>query len=214
MDFPTVQQYLNDLPNTFKRPGAPYTQLIDSISAALARFTTGSDGVMAQTIFGSAQYGWLDIWGLIANVVRRPNEADAVYQARILNTLIAPHTTPVALFVWLQFIEGVTAIIVENLPSVGYAITLPPTLLLAQLEQIVLNLAYVRPAGMPFVAQQQTGGTFLNTVDYTDLARATGEFLGGASTNLGIVLPASTNNATPLLPSLLMTDPTLNPSLA
>lgn len=214
MNFAMVQAQLNDLPNTFKRPGPPYTQLIDALSAALTRFTNGSDGVMSQTSFLSAQYGWLDIWGLIANVLRRPNEADAVYQARILNTLIAPHATPVALFVWLLFIEGVTAVISENLPNVGYTITFPPTLLAAQLQQIILNLAYVRPAGMPFVAQQQTGGTFLDTVDYTDLARATGEFLGGAATALTAPLPASTNNATPLLPSLLMTDPTLNPSLA
>lgn len=214
MNFSAVQTQLNDLPGTFKRPGAPYTQWVDSLTALLTLFCQAVDGLLSQLVFSQSQYGWVDTWGIIlGSIQRRPNEADSVYKARIQFMLLSWRANAVTMQNWLLNVEKITATVSENFPAVGYTVLFPPTLLNSQITQILLNLAYVRPAGVPFQAAVQSGGTYLNTVNYIGGApRVTGAYLGGASIPFALSIPANTNNVVALLPDLLLTDPTLNPA--
>lgn len=213
MDFPAVQAVLNDLPDTFKRIGTPYTQFIDALTSALSLYTIASDSLVAQQNFNNAVYGWLDVWGLLCGVPRRPNEADSVYRARIKNTILSWHATPLAMITWLQVIEGLTATISEGFPAVGYTITLPPTLTAAQILAVLINFAYVRPAGVPFALGSSIGGLFQDTINYQGAERVTGSYLGQPTSLGSIGIPASTNNFVAQLPDLLFTDPNINPNL-
>jgi hypothetical protein len=215
MDFSQVQAILNDLPTTFKRRGTPYTQLIDALTSGLLLFTQGSDGLLAQTNFANARYGWVDVWGAIAAIRRRNDESDFVYKPRIQNMILSPRLSPAAIAMWLLLVEQVNATVTESLPSVGYSVVLPPTLTTQQIQNILNTLAWVRPAGVPFQLGSVTGGSFLATVNYLGGApRTTGAYLPGNSISVGVTLAASTNNETAILPDLLFTDPLLNPSLA
>jgi hypothetical protein len=214
MNFSAVQTQLSDLPTTFKRQATPFTQWLDALAAALTTFTAALDGLVLQTNFPSAQYGWVDVWGTIFGVQRRSNEPDSTYIARIQNTVIAAHVTPVAMLLWLSVIEGITAQLADSPVAVGYTLTLPSTLSTAQINAILLNLAYVRPAGMPFAVHVEAGGTYLNTVDYIGAPRATGIYLGGAFSIFPMSIPSATGNSLSIVPDLLFTDPTLNPGLS
>lgn len=213
MDFPAVQNQINDLPRTFKRDGAPYTNYVDAVTAGLFLFTQGVDGMMDQTDFAKAAYGWLDVWGLVLGIPRRMNEPDPTYRARIQNVILAPHGSPVAILSWLTLIEGIQAELLEALPALGYTITLPPNLTPDQITAILTNLARVRPAGVPFNVLVFATGTFLDTVNYLDAARVTGQYLGGSTTAYTLSIPAGTPNTVAGLPDLLLTDPTINPNL-
>lgn len=214
MNFAAVQQVLNDLPNTFKRPGAPYTQVVDALTALLTLYTLGVDGIIAQLQFSNAQYGWVDTYGALFGITRRPNEADTVYKARFIYTLTTWRTNPVVMEQWLLNVEKIVATITENFPAVGYQIALPATLTTTQILQIIKNLAWVRPAGVPFSVGVQSGGTFLDTVNYIGHApRVTGAYLGGGLINQPLGLGPNTNSTQSILPDLLMVDPTLNPGI-
>lgn len=213
MNFAAIQKQLNDLPNTFKRTGVPYTQWIDALTALLDLYCQGVDGLVAQLTFSAAQYGWADVWGTVLGIRRRANEADSLYKARISATLLSWRANAVAMQNWLENVEMVPASINENLAAGSYTVVLPPSLTSAQISQILLDLAYVRPAGVPFNLSTLAGGTYLNTVNYIGAApRVTGAYLGGSSLGQALGIPANTDNATSLLPDLMLTDPTLNPS--
>lgn len=214
MNFDQAQVLLNDLPATFKRLGAPYTQWLDALTTALATHTESSDALLGQLDFATAQGGWVDVWGSLAGIPRRPGESTIRYKARIQTMVLATRATPVAILAWLKEIELADAELAESLPTPGYTVQLPATLTAAQVQQILDALAYVRPAGVPFNITSTGGGTYVSTVNYLGAPRTTGAYLAGNSISTTVVLEASTNNFTGILPDLLFQDPLLNPSLA
>jgi hypothetical protein len=207
----TLQQ-LNDLPSTFKRPGAPYTQLIDSFNAALSRFTNGIDGTLAQT-FNTAQYGWLDVWGEIFNIQRVANESDSTYRVRIVLTLLAWVGTVPALEQWGIEMLGAPITVSENVGSVGYSLTLPGTLTNTQVTAFLMSLVRVRPAGVPFTIVQAQIGLYLDTINYLDAYEPVGAYLTDDGSATAPLVAALTNSTVPLLPEFYFQDPTLNPGL-
>lgn len=212
MDFITVQGQLNDLPNTFKRPDQTYLQLIDSMSALLYRFTQGADGTDTQLAFQNAQYGWLDVWGLLMGIPRMQSEAGANYLARIMFEVLAGAGPPAQIQNWIAVVYQVQATVTENFPSIGYTITFQSTVSAAQAQQIVAGLSYVRPAGVPITGVFIVGvGTVLETVNFLAAASVVGAYLGGGLQPVALALGSTTNNATPIIPTLFLTDPTLNP---
>lgn len=213
MDFNAIQNQLLDVPQTFKRLGDPYTNFIDALTSALFLYTQATDGLFAQTNFNLSANGWVDVWGSLAGIPRRVNEADLIYRNRIRHMILAFHATPIAIRDWLGIVEQVQGSVTELLPTVGYQITVPPSLQLPQIQQIITDLAYVRPAGVPFVFVQEAGNTYLNTVNYLGAARVTGAYLAGNVLSLNALIPAFTINAVGLLPDLLFTDPLINPNL-
>jgi hypothetical protein len=214
MDFPTVLARLNDLPSTFRRNGPPYTQLIDSIARALAGFTLAADATEAQvSAFTVALDGWLDVWGLLWGVARQQNEANSSYGTRISRTVLAWVGTLPAIQAWVSFYApGGT--VVDNYPTLGYSITLPPTMTPAQVTSFLRSLNRIRPAGMPFTVNQTASGIFLGTQVFIGTGLSQAPYLTGTAINLALALNPVTPNTVPIIPTTFMSDPTINPSLA
>ena len=213
MDFAAVLAQLNDLPSTFSRSGAPYTQIIDSLASQLSLYTNGTDKILLQLNFANALGGWLDTWGLILDLPRQISEPDSHYALRITETVLAWVGTVPAIQAWLNmFAPGGT--IVENVGAVGYVVNLPATLTASQIQAFFFTLIRIRPAGVPFTVNQIAGGLYLNTVNFLGEGRMTGAYLYGPSLSAQLSLSATTNNAVAQLPDLYFIDPTLNPGLA
>ena len=212
MDFALVEQQLNDLPATFKRDGAPYTQVVDSLAALLDRYTNASDGSINQVAdFSGAQFGWLDIWGLLFGLPRQANEADQLYGPRIQYEVMAGNGTPVGMAYWIRAVWRVSATIVEALPALGYSITFPASVTDTQIAEILASLSRVRPAGVPITSVSRLGtGLYVTTINFLGASRVTGAYITGGTTGLGFILYPATNNAEPILPDILLTDPVLN----
>jgi hypothetical protein len=214
LDLPSVLARLNDLPRTFKREGPPYTLLIDSIGWQLAMFTLAADATSQRVLtFGAAFDGWLDVWGLLWGVPRQQNEANSSYSIRIARTVLAWVGTLPAIQAWLDFYAP-GSVVTENLPAVGYVITFPASMTLAQITTFLLSLNRIRPAGVPFTVVQAVGGITLGTDIFLDTGAPKGAYLSSAVNALALPIGPSTNNTSPLLPTVLFSDPTLNPSLA
>lgn len=213
MDFFAVLSQLNDLPTTFTRNGAPYTQLMDSITGALSLFTLTEDATFTQVLnFTNAVNGWLDVWGLLLGVPRNQNESDVSYSPRIFGTVSAWVGTVPAIQFWLN-LYAPGGVITENVGTVGYTLTFPPLMTTVQIENFLITLNRIRPAGVPFIAQQNGIGLYLGTDEFTGDGRVVGNYLTRLESPVGLIIPASTPNARPTIPTLYMTDPTLNPSL-
>lgn len=214
MDFVAVQSQINDLPTTFKRPGAPFTQYQDALAAGLTRDTTSVDGVIASASnINNARFGWLDIWGLLFGLPRNQNEPDGRYLARIMYTVLAGAGPPVAIATWIAMVYNVQVTVTDSPTAVGYVITFPTGLTNAQIAVIVASLVRIRPDGVPLTVAQSDAGTFLDTINFLDSPRTTGGYLGGAVADGNLNLSAVTYNAMPLLPDLMLNDPTLNPGI-
>ena len=223
MDINQVNAQLSDLPSTFTRPGTPYTQWQDSWAEALALFTNGCDGVIAQTDFdgstyasgSGAQFGWLDVWGEIFGIVRNSNESDVLYAARISATLLAwVGTIPAIQACGMQILSTIVSVI-ENITSLGYSIVIPYSPTTAQLQFFVSALARVRPAGVPVTLGTTTGGIYLTTISYLgENPSVAGAYLTAGVTYVSGLFGSNTNNSVPLLPDLLLTDQTINPTLS
>lgn len=238
MDFLTIWRQLLDLPATFRREGVPYGWLTDSLASGLYLFCQSLDALQQQYNFNTSQEGWIDVWGALAGFSRRPNEANQHFQSRIQNTVLSWRDSAVAIEEFISIVENTQALVLEHQP-VGYTIYFQTLRDLVQVQQIVLDLKYVRPAGVPFDVLSQTG-TFLDTVNYYGtnpinsvfmlgqsfltgahllgpvipppvLGRVTGAYLTGINP-IQLNIPATTNSAQNLLPTLLLTDPTLNPN--
>lgn len=223
MNFAQVQAQLNDLPLTFKRPGQPYSQWVDALTAGLVRYSGAVDQLLFEVqSIANGQFGYLDIWGMLFGIIRRNNESDDLYRARIIYIITAGGGTPTGMATWIKHVWNVDATITEDFVHVGYVVTLFGSLTLAQIIAIIQSLIYIRPAGVPFRVASQTvvsaGGMYIETINFVDFAPyVTGAYLAstgavGAS-GVGIPLNAATDNAQPILPDLFLTDPTLNPNL-
>lgn len=210
MDQGAVLARLNDLPSTFTRQGAPYVQIIGAIGAALATFTDAADATEGQVQgFSLALDGWLDVWGLLWGVPRNQGEPNSSYAPRIGRTVLAWVGTVPAIQAWLDmYAPGGT--ITENVGGLGYNLSFPAGMTVAQISNFLISLARIRPAGVPFGSQQIGYGLFLGAHAFL----GTNDYLGAGTQTSSFGLPASTANATPLLPSLYFDDPTINPSLA
>lgn len=163
--YPQFRQ-ITDLPLTFLRNDDTFKQLMAAFAAALTLGTYGNRQLLKNTIYQQADGGWLDVWGDLPGIPRHFQESDELYQPRLPNMLLAPRDSAVAIELWLQNIELVIGTVSETLPNWGYTVNLPATLTASQVQQIINDLAYVRPAGMPFTIKNTTGGTYLNEVNY------------------------------------------------
>ena len=211
MDFPSVEAQLNDLPTTFTRPTAWYTQLIDSVSMGLCRFTLGEDATLAQvSAFDLAIDGWLDLWGLLWGVPRNDEEANSTYATRIQRTVLAWVGTLPAMQAWVNFYAS-GGTVTENPSGLGYVLNLPPSMTLSQIINFLRSFNRIRPAGVPFTLYQAAGGPYLGTTEHLGQGAMIGAYLSPGETGASLPIGAGTPNAAPLIPTLYLTDPTINP---
>lgn len=213
MQFADVLAQLSTLPATFLRPGATFAFIQSAKSAALFRFTNASDGVTAQAASFVGAFGvWLDAWGKLFGILRNLDESDSAYSNRITATLVSGRGTPAAIAMYVQLADGFSATVVEDLVHASWSLDLGQPLNTKQFNQLMENLSYVRPAGVPVGAQaEQKGGAYMATINYLAAARVTGAYLKTPVQTQSINLNAFTNNSVPLLPTTFLSDPTLNP---
>lgn len=210
MDFNTVQQRLGDLPTTFLRQGNVFAAWEASQAYQLSQYTYGADSIIPQTSFSSANYGWLDVWGELFDILRNNNEGNQTYQNRISFTLQSPVGTLYAIKAYSTFYFGYPTTVTENTSGVGYTITIPNLPSLSGMPQYLINLERIRPAGIPFSVIQTFESNFLNTFQYVGGQNWAGAYLGGGNINILTTIPEPITNSQPLLPSILLTDPSLN----
>jgi hypothetical protein len=204
---------MNDLPATFKQVDATYPQLVASVAVGLAAYTDTADEIGAEaTSITSAQYGWLDVWGLLFGIQRNAGEADFLYRSRIQNTLFAWVGTRPAIIEWGTLILNQTITLTEKSGG-GFTIVFPASLSADAISSFVASLNRIRPAGVPFQVAVQSTGLYLDTINYLDCAAVTGAYLIDSLTYLPLSIGAETANAVPILPSFYLNDPTLNPGL-
>lgn len=213
MDFPACRATLLDLPPTFLRPTAWFTQFMDALAFEDAVGTTGSDDIMAQVqSFTQAQDGWIDVWGLLFGVPRNQGEGNGTYSTRVSETILAWVGTLPACQVWCNlFASGAT--VTENQPSLGYVINFPTAMTASQIVAFLISFNRIRPDGVPFSLTQGGGSLYLGTEEYLGLAPIMGSYLTGGSLTGTLETVATTLSAQPILPSLLLVDPIINPSL-
>ena len=217
MQFADVLAQLNTLPSTFTRTDPTFASIQAAKAAGLFRYTNASDGITAQVQAFSNAYGvWLDAWGKLFVIPRNANERDDLYMHRISAVLIAGRGTPVAIEQFVFDTTGVTATVTEDLVNCAWSLQLGQPLSAQGFQDLVDNLKFVRPAGVPFLKAQsvQRGGLYAGSVDYTNAPRVTGAYLKTpVQTADTAKLSAYTNNSVPLLPTTFLTDPTINPGL-
>lgn len=214
MDFATVLARLNDLPNTFTRDGPPYTQLIESLATELTSFTIAADATTSQVLNDNmALDGWLDVWGLLWGVPRIQNEANSTFNTRIARTVLAWVGTLPALQQWMNFYAP-GGVVLENPSGLGYTLQFPATMTLFAIQAFLSALDRIRPAGVPFTIFQVGIGLYLGTESFLNTGAPKGAYLTAGSIPVPLNIGASTPNSVPMLPTLLFSDPTINPSLA
>lgn len=215
MDFTSVLAQINRLPLTYLRPGNTFAAMQAAKAAALMRYAAASDALVNQLTFSQATGVWLDVWGKLFGIPRNPQESDDSYLTRISGTLVAGRTTPVAMAIYLNVALGIDGSIVEDLVNTAWKLQFSSPITGAQYNQIMTNMAFVRPAGVPSTAfVGATGGLYSGTVNYTGAPRVTGAYLEESAQNYLLDISAYTNNSNPLLPTLFMSDPTINPGPA
>ena len=216
MQWADINYQLGDLPDTYKRSGPTYEWVMNSLTAALDRYTSSSNGIVSMTTFANAQGKWLDFWGqLLGGIARLNEQTDADYMALITQTILEGKGPPVAILDYVKLIYGIKASITENFPSVGWYLKFGSSFPQSQYNQLALTLGNVRPAGVPFTPFKILGGgLFLGTINYLGRDRVTGSYIGQPVTAFSFQIPNSTNNVTSSLPTVFLSDPTVNPSLA
>jgi hypothetical protein len=215
MNWEDITTVLNSLPSTYRRNGGNYAAFQNSLVAGISRFTLGIDSIAGQASFATPPVGkWLDAWGRLFAVPRNNGESDAAYYMRVKETLVAWRATIPGMEDYMQFALGITAMVEENFPQVGWSLIISSLLTAAQLAALITNLAFIRPAGVPFKVFGRRGGLYLSTVNFLHGTRVTGSWLIPGAIFLPLTIPSSTNNAVPTLPTTWLTDPTINPSLA
>lgn len=207
-----VLAQLLDTPQTFQRPGNPYSWLMASLAAGHSQYAQASDGAVGMASgIPTAQGPWLTVWGQIFNLPRLNGEADAAYAARILYTLTSPVAPPLAIQAWSRlFLNSPSVYVTESFPVVGYSIVIPPGLPTTLVGEWTQGLARIRPAGVPFTVLSQTGPLILGAYSYIGGNGFAGAYLGAGVTPLTGAIGASTLNASPAIATPLLTDPLLN----
>ena len=203
---------LNDLPATFTRSGPNFTAFQAALTNGLHKLTTATEGAINQSEILQATGKWLDVAGKARNIPRYPGETDATYQSRIHALLNTPGGPPNAILAVLSAIGYPTAILTENFATTSWQVKLPAYLPPLQQLQISDSLNRVRPAGIPFNVGYSRGGLYLNTSNYLGRSRTTGAYLVNSVTYGSGAKSTNTNSAIALLPTVYLSDITLNAS--
>lgn len=215
MQYADVLVQINSLPSTYLRPGAGFTALQAARAAGLFRFTNAVDGLTQQLTFSAASGVWLDVWGRLFGISRNTQEADAAYAGRISSTLVAGRATPVAMQIYLQAALGISATIVEDFAHTSWELSTTIELSAEQYNQVFAGLVFVRPAGVPSVAVAiHQGGLYIDSVNFMGAPKTTGAYLETPAGSFSLSANAYTNNSKAKLPTLFLSDPTINPGIA
>lgn len=214
MTYEEALQVLMTIPDTFRRVGPNYDSWHASKMTAIARFVSGDDSIIAQlSSVSSANLRWLDTFGLLFGVKRRSGERDSTYASRVQKTCVANHCSPLNIVAFLSLTLAIDSGVEENLPEVGWSLNLANAGDLTDESSISDTLIRVRPAGVPFSYAYPTGGLYMTSNVFRDKPFGYGSFLSSGTKTREPTTGGSTNAATSPLPTVFLTDTTINPSL-
>ncbi len=208
MDTASVYHQLNDLPTPFIRNGVPYTQWIDALAFGLQTGTNFFSGLPSQQYLPLASGGWLDVWGELFGISRAQNESDTLYRNRALFLLNAIVGTVIGIEE-LGYLVFQAPITVTESPSGGYTIVFPGNATSTQIASFETYLQRIRPAGVPYLIEQQTGGLYLSTFNYLSPSDDASPYLSSATSSIPPTIPSFVTNSAPILPDILLTDPVM-----
>lgn len=217
MQWSDILARLNDLPGTFLRngpTGEPFSYWQNALAAGLYKDANASDGAVNQATFANAVGHWIDVWGQIFDIPRSSGETDAHYIARIEFLLTVEGGSPASISAFFTQAENINTVLSENFSACSWSVSLSSGLATNELNQVANDLRYVRPAGVPFNMLVLSGGLYVGTLNYSGAARVTGSYLNSPVKQFLPNISPNTNNAQPTLPTVYLTDPTINPSLA
>ncbi len=208
MNFQQTEQILTDLPNTFRRYGSLFNAIILGFAIACARNNIAIDSIYQNIYTNNARWGWLDVFGQLYGILRNQYETDPQYRVRLIGTLTAPHGTPFAISQFLNLALGLNTNITENFVSPSFSINFSSPVTTSTLQNVVNSINWVRPAGIPFQPlYTQTGGLFLETINYLGITKVTGSYLSAPHTTVNVAVSPSTPNPVCILPTTYFTDP-------
>ena len=120
---------------------------------------------------------------------------------------------PNAILIYLQTL-GISATLEEDFVHCAFHLQFTAPLTTAAFNSLAQNMAFVRPAGVPFLPfQVLQGGLYVGTIDFLNAPKVTGGYLDQPLKSFTPTIAQSTDNSVPLLPTLWLSDPTLNPGL-
>lgn len=210
MDFSTIQSRLGQLPSTFLRSGNVFGAWQAAQAFQLSEYCSTADSLSNQMNFSTAWFNFLDIWGELFGIPRQPSEANLAYQNRITYILQSPVGTLYSVKAFSQFYFSTPITVTENANGLGYNIYLPSSLTSSVINQYLIALEKIRPAGVPFSLYTVLEVLYLNTYLYVGAAYVNGPYLGGGNQQISNAIPEPINSSQPILPFLLLTDPLLN----
>lgn len=214
MTYDEALQVILSQPKTFQRVGPNYDAWQISEMSAIARFVSGDDSVISQVSSLTTSTGkWLDTFGQLMGVSRRERERDSLYAARVQNTCLANHCAPNCIMSFLSLSLDITTTVTENLPEVGWNLSVTNSSVLVDEASLSEALVRVRPAGVPFQYEYPSGGLYMTTNVFRNRPLGYGAFYSANTKTKTPTLGGATNAATSLLPTPFLTDPTINPSL-
>jgi hypothetical protein len=211
LDLQNIQNQLNRLPDTFRKPGQTYKDWTNAVALGLDCYTNATNALTAQGTITTSRYKWLDLWGKLFSVSRLSIETDAQYLARILNTINFGNVTPVRIETFLKQSWNLLATVQENFPQTGFVLLFNGQI--QNLKQIVQDLNRIRPAGISFTPfYVLNGGLFVNTINFIGNWRVTGDYVSSPLVPYLPGLVALTTNAKNTIPTTFLTDPILTGS--
>lgn len=208
MDWQDTYNIMSDLPDTFQRFGPIYKAILLGFVVSLARNNISIDQFAQNLTVFNAKWGWLDVYGKLYGILRNQYETDPQYRTRLQGTLSAPHGSPLAISQFIQLALSLKTYITENFTDVNYQINFNTAVNTNTLQQVANAINWVRPAGIPFLPlYQQTGGLFLDTINFFNVLHVSGTYLAQPHINANVTIAANTDNPISLLPSTYLTDP-------
>lgn len=157
---------------------------------------------------GTARWGWLDSFAKLYGLHRNLAEIDSQLRTRLFGTLTAPHGSATSISSFVQLALGLQVFVTENFVTPSYQLNflIPPTT--QTLQNVVDAIAWVRPAGVPFLPLFTIhGGLFLTSDNYFGGTKVSGSYLARSQVAVQINIAPNTNNPKNYLPTTYLTDP-------
>jgi len=211
MDWNYVQSILNDLPRGYLRTGETFSWWQNSLTAGLVNYTYALDGLQEQYDFNNSSGPWLDTWAQLTANMRLTGESDGILQQRIKILMRQGRSTAAAIYNYVSVGLQYPCEVTENFVGPNYwEIALNQNVTKAVYQQVAQQLDQMRPAGVPFAMSVISGGLYLDSINYLDAPSVTGAYLTEPHTYVSTGIAATTNQSKPTLPTVYLSDPTLN----
>ena len=218
MDSQNVANIIADFPNSFKRPGSIFRAIQIALALPLANYTTASDALANSLVITNASNRTLEWLGEAWGIQKLSTETYIQYRKRILAIYSGLYGAANGIETFLLSAFNLTAQV--SIASIGdsgagYNVVFQNSAIASPVnaQEIIDQLKWIRPAGVPFLAYYYASGLYLGTINYLRAASVTGAYLASSKKQLTSNNNPITNNSVNELPTDFFTDPALTGQL-